>query len=255
VHETDTKKADHPSKNSTRTERGAMKLKLYLTVFLVLLFAHQSFAGAVPDVPHIVVTGEAELQATPDILTLSLSIADTGFEVAAARDSVESRSVQLIKALTALDIAKEDIRSAQLQITPHYNWNNQAQIYVGTEVSRTIDVTLRDLDRYDDLIRSIIDAGVARIHSTRLSSSKEKELRQEAMAEAIADGMDKARIMVAHLPEQVGAVYSIAPASSGGPFPEARYQMAAADSRSAFEPGTILFQESLQIVFYLVQGK
>lgn len=230
-------------------------MKTYLTLFLLFFFAHQSFAGSVPDVPHIVVTGEAELRATPDILRLSLSIAETGFEVATARDSVESRSIQLINALAALDIAKEDIRSAQLQITPHYNWNNKAQIYVGTEVSRTIDVTLRELRRYDDLIRSIIDAGVAQIHSTHLSFSKEKELRQKALAAAIDDGMDKARIMVAHLPEQIGAVYSIAPSSSGTPFLEARYHMAAADSRSAFEPGTILFRESLQIVFYLVQGK
>jgi uncharacterized protein YggE len=230
-------------------------MKPYLTLFLFIFFTHQSFAGSVPEVPHIVVTGEAELRATPDILTLSLSIAETGLEVATARNSVESRSIQLITALAALDIAKEDIRSAQLQITPHYNWNNQAQIYAGTEVSRTVDVTLRDLNRYDDLIRSIIEAGVAQIHSTRLGSSKEKELRQEAMAAAIADGMDKARIMVAHLPEKIGAVYSIAPSSSGAPFPEARYQMAAMDSSSAFEPGTILFKESLQIVFYLVQGK
>ncbi len=232
-----------------------MKLQLYLSLFLFTFFAHQSFAGSVPDVPHIVVTGEAELRATPDILTLSLGITETGLEVAAARDSVESRSIQLINALAALNIAREDIRSAQLQITPHYDWNNKAQIYVGTEVSRIVDVTLRDLGRYDNLIRSIIDAGVAQIHSTRLSSSKEKELHQEALAAAIADGMEKARIMVAHLPEQIGAVYSIAPPSSSTPFLEARYQMAATDSESAFEPGTILFKESLQIVFYLVQGK
>lgn len=232
-----------------------MKLKVYLTLFLFSLFAHQSLAGSLPDVPHIVVTGEAELRSAPDILTLSLSITETGLEVAAARNTIEARSIQLINALAALDIAKEDISSAQLQITPHYNWDNKAQVYVGTEVSRTVDVTLRDLSRYDDLIRSIIDAGVAQIHSTRLSSSKEKELRQEALAAAIADGMDKARIMVAHLPEQIGPVYSMAPSVSSAPFMEARYKMAATDSQSAFEPGTILFRESLQIVFYLVRAK
>lgn len=230
-------------------------MKPYLILSLFIFFAHASFAGSVPEVPHIVVTGEAELRATPDILTLSLSMTETGLEVAAARNSIEARSIQLINALAALDIAKEDISSAQLQITPHYNWDNQAQIYVGTEVSRTVDVTLRDLSRYDDLIRSIIDAGVAQIHSTRLSSSKEKELRQQALAAAIADGMEKARIMVAHLPEQIGAVYSMAPSVSSAPFMEARYKMAATTSQSAFEPGTILFRESLQIVFYLVQGK
>ena len=97
---------------------------------------------------------------------------------------------KLITSLDALGIAKEDISSAQLQITPHYNWNNSAQIYAGTEVSRTVEITLRDLSRYDDLIRSIIDAGVAQIHSTRLSSSKEKKIKEDALRGAIQNGWE-----------------------------------------------------------------
>ena len=231
-------------------------MKYYLTpLLLFVLFIHPSFASPLPDAPHIVVTGEYEIRTTPDILTLSLRISETGFEVAAARDNIEIRSKKLIQSLEALKIAKEDINSAQLQITPHYNWNNRAQIYAGTEVSRTVEVTLRDLSRYDDLIRSIIDAQVAQIHSTRLSSSQEKKLREDALRGAIGDGMEKAKIMVAHLPEQIGPVYSISPQSSNAPFSGARYQMAEMAQKSAFEPGTILFKESLQIVFYLVKEK
>lgn len=231
-------------------------MKHYLTPFLLFVFfIHPSFAGSLPDAPHIVVTGEYEIRATPDILTISLSISETGLEVAEAKDSIEMRSKKLINSLETLEISKEDINSAQLQITPHYNWNNRAQIYAGTEVSRTVQVTLRDLSHYDDLIRSIIDAGVAQIHSTRLSSSKEKKLREEALRMAIGDGMEKARIMVAHLPEQIGPVFSISPQSSNAPFPGARYQMAEMAKGSAFEPGTILFKESLQLVFYLVKEK
>ncbi len=231
-------------------------MKYYFIALFVLVFSvHPSFAESVPDVPHIVVTGEYEVRATPDILTMSLSIAETGFEVAAARDNVESRSKKLLRSLTSLGIAKEDINSAQLQITPHYNWNNNAQIYAGTEVSRNIEVTLRDLSQYDKLIRAILDAGVAQIHSTRLSSSHEKELREDALRGAIADGMEKAQIMVAHLPQKVGPVYSISSQASGVPFQTVRYRMAEMADQSAFEPGTITFKESLQIVFYLVKDK
>lgn len=231
-----------------------MKLSL-IPLFLFVFFIHPSFAGPLPNVPHIVVTGEFEIRATPDILTLSLSITETGFQVAEARDSIEKRSKKLLNSLKALGIAKDDISSAQLQITPHYNWNNSAQIYAGTEVSRSIEVTLRDLSRYDDLIRSIIDAQVARIDSTRLSSSKEKKLREDALRGAISDGTEKAKIMVAYLPEQIGPVYSISPQASNAPFFQARYEMAGMTKQSAFEPGTIRFTESLQIVFYLVKEK
>jgi uncharacterized protein len=229
-------------------------VKQYLIpLFLFVFSIHSSFAGALPDVPHIVVTGECEIRATPDILTLSLGIAETGLQVAEARDSVEKRSKKLIASLATLGIAKEDISSAQLQITPHYNWNNSAQIYAGTEVSRTVEVTLRDLSRYDELIRSIIDARVAQIDSTRLSSSKEKKLREDALRGAISDGREKAQIMVAHLPEQIGSVFSISSQSSNAPFFQARYEMAGTAKQSAFEPGIILFKESLQMVFYLVK--
>jgi hypothetical protein len=225
----------------------------FISLFLCVFFSHASFADPLPDVPHIVVTGEHELRATPDILTLSLSISETGFDVAAARDSVETRSRKLLDALQALGIAKEDISSAQLQITPHYNWNNSAQIYIGTEVSRIVEATLRDLGRYDELIRSIIDVRVAQIHSTRLGSSQEKKLREDALRGAIADGTAKARIMVAHLAERLGPIYSIAAQAANAPFIDARYAMAEMTRQSAFEPGTILFKESLQLVFYLVK--
>ena len=231
-------------------------MRYYLTPLLLFIFFLQpSFANSLPSVPHIVVIGEYEIQATPDILTLSLGISETGTEVAIARDSIEARSKQLISSLKSIGIEKKDISSAQLQITPHYNWNNRAQIYVGTEVSRTVEVVLRDLSQYDDLIRSIIDAQVAKIHSSRLSSSKEKTLREDALRGAINDGMAKAKIMVAHLPEQIGPVYSLSPQSTSAPFSGARLQMAEMSKQSAFEPGTILFKESLQIVFYLVKGK
>lgn len=229
-----------------------MKHSLILLLLLSCL-TRVSLAGSLPDVPHILVTGEYEIRATPDILTLSLSIAETGFEVAEAREKIELRSKQLISSLETLGIAKEDINSAQLQITPHYNWNNRVQIYAGTEVARTVEVTLRDLTRYDQLIRSIIDAGVAQIHSTRLSSSKEKKLREDALRGAIQDGLAKAQLMVAHLPEQVGPIYSISSQTAGPPILQARFQMAESADQSAFEPGTILFNESVQLVFYLVK--
>ncbi len=232
-----------------------MKRALILLLLLWSCLVPASFAGSLPDVPHIMVTGEHEIRVVPDIVTISLSLAETGFEVAKARDSIELRSRKLIASFASLNIAKEDISSTQLQITPHYNWNNNAQIYAGTEVSRTVEATLRDLSRYDEFVRSIIDAGVAQIHSTHLSSSKEKELREDALRGAIQDGLDKARIMVAHLPERIGPIYSISSQTVGVPVRQARFQMAESTAQSAFEPGTILFQESVQLVFYLVKEK
>ena len=67
-------------------------MRYYLSPFFLFCFLVPSlFAGPLPDVPHIVVTGEYEIRAIPDIVTLALSIGETGFEVAKARDSIENR--------------------------------------------------------------------------------------------------------------------------------------------------------------------
>ena len=229
-----------------------MKYHIMLAIILIL-FVHNGFASSVPDAPHIMVTGEAEIQAVPDIMTISLSLTKVGMEVEDAKNDVERRSRALIATLKNLNIEPKDINSAELQITPHYNWNKGDQIYAGTEVTRRINATLRDLSRYDTLIKAIIDAKVANINNTRLTSSKEKQLRKTALQKAIVNAKVKAETVVHHIPQKLGSVYSITPlAAAAAPFPEARYQAAEFSKNSSFEPGIILFKESLQIVFFLI---
>lgn len=227
--------------------------RLMFTLFVGAILAGPAWGEALPDQPHVVVSGQAEIKAVPDILRLSLNLTEVGQEVAVASAAVEQRSQQLIDTLKQFGVAKQDITAARLDITPHYNWNNQAQIYAGTEVSRQIDVTLRDLAHYDALIRAIIEAKVARINSTRLESSREQELRSQALQAAIADARQKAELLVASFPEKLGPVYAI---TGSGPGYRMRDSFVMAESTAraaAFEPGEIALSESVQVVFYLVQ--
>ena len=228
-------------------------IRIINCLLLVTLLSGPVWAEAVPDQPHVVVIGQSEVRVVPDILKISLNLTEVGQEVPVARNTIEERSQQLIDTLKQHGVKTRDITAASLKITPHYNWNNKAQIYVGTEVSRKIEVTLRDLDKYSDLILAIVEAKVARINSTRLESSREQELRQEALQTAIADARQKAELLVAGLPEKIGPVYAI---SSGGPSYRRIEAYAAAEPMqraAAFEPGEITVTESVQVVFYLRQ--
>ncbi|MBC8317817.1 MAG: SIMPL domain-containing protein [Desulfobulbaceae bacterium] len=229
-----------------------MKNLSFLNIIFFLL-AGIAHAEALPNEPHIVVSGTHEISAVPDILRMSLDINEVGRDVAEARASVEERSELLLQALKSLGVKKKDITSARLQITPHYNWSNKAQIYTGTEVSRVIEVILRDLAQYDEMVRAIIDARVARINNTSLESTENKELRALALQGAVADAREKAVLLVKNFPEQVGGVYSISASPSPGGFRPARYQVAEFAKRESFEPGVIQISETVQVVFYLMK--
>jgi uncharacterized protein len=229
-----------------------MRIISFLSL-ISLFLSGNIYAGELPDEPHIVVNGSYQISTVPDILRMSLNITEISREVAEARSSVENKSSRLIETLKSIGVEKKDITSARLQITPHYNWSNKAQIYTGTEVSRVIEIVLRDLNRYDDMVKSIIDAKVARINNTTLESTEEKKVRSRALQRAVADAQEKANLLVQSFPEQVGSVYSISGAPSNTGVRQARYQVAEHVKRDSFEPGVIEISESVQVIFYLTK--
>jgi len=227
---------------------------IYLFSIISFLLSGTVYAGEFPDEPHIAVNGSYQVSTVPDILRMSLNITEISREVAEARSSVEERSNRLIHTLIkSIGVEKKDITSARLQITPHYNWSNKAQVYVGTEVSRVIEIILRDLSKYDDMVKAIIDARVARINNTTLESTEEKKLRARALQGAVADAREKANLLVQSFLEQVGSVYSISAVPSYTGFRQARYQVAEYVKRDSFEPGVIEISESVQVIFYLTK--
>lgn len=226
---------------------------IYFFSIIALLLSGPVYAGELPSEPHIVVQGTYKVSAVPDILRMSLTITEISREVAEARSSVEERSSRLIDTLKSIGVEKRDITSARLQITPHYNWSNKAQVYTGTEVSRVIEIILRNLSKYDEMVKTIIDARVARINNTTLESTEEKKLRARALQGAVADAREKANLLVQSFPEQVGSVHSISASPSHAGIRQARYQVAEYVKRDSFEPGVIEISESVQVIFYLTK--
>ena len=111
-----------------------------LGLVLVFMLTGPVWAGAVPDQPHVVVSGQSEVSVVPDILQISLNLTEVGQEVAVARDQVEKRSHQLIDTLIHQGVEKRDITAASLKITPHYNWNFCSKITISCETkSRFFD--------------------------------------------------------------------------------------------------------------------
>lgn len=232
-------------------------MRLLFFFFAVLLYPCPIvLAEALPNAPHIVVNGNYELRTTPDILYMSLQIMDVGLDVKLAAHSVEQRSSALIKAAEKIGIQKDDLNSAQLNITPQYKWDNNLQIYTGTEVARSINLTLRDLSKYDALIKAILESNIAQINNSELSSSKMKELEALAMQKAVADAKARATMLVSGIPQKVGLIYSITATPQSSMPERAMFKVAQAanDQNSSFEPGTLTISQTVQVVFYLTSN-
>lgn len=226
-------------------------MKKILSLFL-LMASGISCADRYPESPYISVDGIYTIQTVPDMLFMSTQISKVDNSIANATRSVERRSAALIDALKELGIKKEDITSSDFHIFPKYQWVNRIRVFQGSEVSRTINVTLRNLSKYGELIQAVIDADVAVVTHTQLLSSREEELRKQALVGAVKNAREKAQLLLSTEDGSVGSVYSIT-SVGGGPAPVVRLERTAnaSLSQNAFEPGVIEFRELVNVVFLI----
>lgn len=228
-------------------------MRYIFVLFSLFFITTQSLAGSLPDAPHIITTGSYEFSATPDTLHMSMQVFEIGQDAAKARDIVEKQSLQLISTMKQFGIKAADITSANLNVSPRFNWNNNQQIYTGTEVSRRIEVTLRDLSKYDALLQAVLATKIIRINNSQLSSSKADELEAKGLQKAIANAKKRAELLVQGLPQKIGNVYSISTTNQGPTPMTGRYQASNMEmTKSAFEPGRLKINTSVHVVFYLI---
>lgn len=228
-------------------------MKYLLSLVFLFCTTCPSFASSLPDAPHIITTGNYEFSATPDTLHMSMQVFEVGRDAAKARGVVEEQSLKLISTMKKIGIKAADITSANLNISPRFNWNNNQQIYTGTEVSRRIQVTLRDLNQYDALLQAILATKIVRINNSQLSSSNAEKLEAEGLLKAIDNAQKRAELLVQGLPQKVGHVYSISTTNQGPTPMTGRYQANDMEmAKSAFEPGQLQINTSVHVVFYLI---
>jgi hypothetical protein len=157
-----------------------MTFRLSLRLLALGLAPLSMQADVFPAGPHVYVEGSAEIRVEPDTVQLWVAIEATDPQLSVAKKTVDERTRRLIAACKALGIAGDDVTTAGLQIGPDYDYREQKRVLVGTKVFREIDVTLRKLDRYSELVQALVSAEIGAIRSMTLSTTKAAKILDEA---------------------------------------------------------------------------
>ena len=123
---------------------------------------------------------------------------------------------------------------------------------MGQHVSRGIEITLRDMARYADLVGALVKAGVTNIGGTTLDRDDMPQLRQQALAKAVDDAHARAAALANAAGVGLGSVYSITENTSFiRPQPVMMAARAAPVDSAEYEPGTIEVTGDINIVYLL----
>ena len=221
------------------------------TVLLSTVFVAPAFANAQADRPdHIVVRGQGAVQVVPDLMQFTMWVEAAGSTLSPLKSQVDQLTATLLRDLQQRDVKRADIRSFQLSISPRYKRENDQSVQDGFQVSRQIEVTLRDTANFDTLIDFALAQGVTRIGSIQYRVGEPDEAAQQALLNAIEDAHHKATIMAKQSNRSLGSVISIYEQSSGGHMPMYRVASAAM-SMEVSEPGQQAIQAQVEVTFRL----
>ena len=189
------------------------KLRLGLAAMATLLIL-------APEAPaqeegRITVTGEADVRVVPDEVVLMLGVETDDLDLSAAKAENDARMSRVIAAAKDAGLPENLIRTDYLGIEPRYDFDGGQRIFLGYWVRKSVSLTLRDIDAFEDLLSTVLEVGANYVHGINFRTTELRAHRDRARSLALEAARQKAEMMAGELGHQVGATVLIREDRSG----------------------------------------
>ncbi len=183
-----------------------------LSALLFSLFSlvPTGWAMAAEAAPRVVqVTGVGEVTVAPDLARLSMAIEARNVDLAAAEARVNTVTRAVLAELKGLGLKEQEISTAAYTVNAEYDWVDNQQRFRGYLARREVHLTLRDLAKTGDALMRVTRAGVTQVDAPVLESSQIKDAERAALARAVEDATQQARVIAEGMAVQLGTVRSV----------------------------------------------
>ncbi len=217
-----------------------------------------ALAAELPNGPHVITSGTASVEATPDIATLTIEVSISSKDAADAKKQVDARVAQYFDFLNKNGIENKDIDAANLRTQPEYDFLKTGEsVLKGYKAVRQVQVTLRQLDKLNELLDGALKSGLNEIRAVELGVANPDAYRDRARTQAINNATIQARSLAQGFKAELGPIYSIRyHVANYQPMPVARMfkandAMSQTDAAQTYVQQTIHFDDQVDVVFEL----
>jgi uncharacterized protein len=154
------------------------------------------------------VNGEASVMVEPDEVVLTLGIETRHVQLKTAKqrsDEVMRKATEIAK---SSGIEARYIQTDFIQIEPRYK-DYETQVFDVYVVRQNLVLTLREIDRFEELLSNLLDAGVTNVQGIQFRTTELRKYRDQARALALKAAKEKAIAMAGELDQDVGEPLSI----------------------------------------------
>ena len=205
----------------------------------------------------IITSGSGLISVSANMAELSLQLQAVNRNGAVAKEDVDSRVNDFIRALKRIGIDKADVIAPTLRLSPKYEYINQKQRFTGFRAVRSVTVTLNNLEQLNELMDTALDSGIDQIGQLQLKVRDEQQYQQQAREQAIEDSKQKAQTLAEAYGAKLGPIvqirYQAATTNSPVPYgrPEAMMGRSASADMGQYIQDRIQFRDRIDVIFEL----
>ncbi|WP_099864589.1 SIMPL domain-containing protein [Pararhizobium haloflavum] len=206
----------------------------------------------------ISVTGEGDAAVAPDMALVTLTVLREAETARQALDDSNEAMEEVLQAMRDEDIAERDLQTSGFGINPQYvypNGENEVREprITGYEVSNTLTVRLRDLEKLGALLDASVSLGVNQGGNIVFTNNDPAQTLAEAREDAVGDARARAETLADAAGVSLGRILRIDESTQAPPpMPMARAEMAksfAADASVPVASGENLYHVTVTMTF------
>jgi uncharacterized protein YggE len=165
-------------------------------------------------------SGQGEVRAAPDTVTLSAGVTSEAPTAAAALAANTARMQSVFAVLKKLGVADKDMQTANFSVSPQMaDGNNQPPHVTGYQVSNQLQLRLDDVSRLGPALDALVMAGANQMNGIDFAIKDSAPLLAEARANAVSDARAKAQTYAKAAGVSLGPILSISEYGGQGPRP------------------------------------
>lgn len=204
-----------------------------------------------PAASTVVVRGDGEVRAAPDMATIGVGTEHTAPTPKEAQTVVARAMTAVQERLTAAGVPKDAVRTTAYDVQARVDWVNGKQVPRGYLARHMIDVRVDDLARVGELLELAIGAGGTSVQGVRFDLKQRATLEREALTRAVADARARADAVAAGAGSTIAGIVRIEESGLGGGPEPLMMRMAAApmagDSAPPVTPGETVIRASVTL--------
>lgn len=207
-----------------------------LKTLLILTLTTTAMMAQSPPIATIDVSGEGIVKVVPDEVTINIRVENTGENTQTLKKQNDATVSEVLKFLKQMKIADKDVRTEYMNLSKDYDYNTKTYSF---SANQSLSIKLRDMSKYEQVIKGLMDTGINRIDGISFSSSNKEALKSQARKKAVENAKMKAMEYASVLDQTVGKAVSITEFSINSGGPQSMYKMAMMESSSSGGSQTI----------------